>query len=80
MSLLEEYNFNVSIDGQYITVVWERLPMAAGILDSVRYPKLQMSFKYDDISSDTVQAMLRDMGVPDPQSKAVMTYITANTT
>lgn len=76
----EEFNIDFLIDEQYITVVWERLPMSRGILASVRYPKLQMKFKYDDISTDTVQAMLRDMEVPPPLSKAIMTRVAANAT
>lgn len=76
----EAFNFNVAIDDEFIVVTWTRAPAAPDILALTRYPELQMRFRYRDISTDTVSAMLRDMEVPDPLSKAVMTRISANAT
>ncbi len=72
----EAFKFDVDIDDEYIIVRWQRLPSALEIFS--RYPELQLRFKYSDISSDTVKAMLRDMEVPDTLSKTIMTRITAN--
>ena len=73
----EAFSFNVDIDDEYITVWWRRSPSST--LDILtRYPELQLRFRYRDISSDTVEAMLRDMEVPDQMSKSIMTRVTAN--
>lgn len=71
----EAFSFNVEIDDEYITVMWQRLPTALEII--TRYPEFQLRFKYSDISSDTVKAMLRDMDIPDPLSKSIITRISA---
>lgn len=71
------FSFDVDIDDEYITVRWQRSPSST--LDMLtRYPELQLRFRYHDISSDTVRAMLRDMEVPDQLSKTIMTRVTAN--
>ena len=69
------YVYNVEVMGKFITVKWKR---DESFEPPGRYPELQFRFNYRDISSDTVRAMLRDMEVPDPLSKAVMTRITAD--
>ena len=74
----EAFKFNVEIDEEYIRVIWTRLPFASELTAISRYPELQVQFKYRDISSDTVRAMLRDMEVPDSLSKAILTRITVN--
>ncbi len=71
----ETFSFDVDIDDEFITVRWERLPTALEML--TRYPQFQIRFKYNDISSDTVRSMLRDMEVPAHVSDAIITRITA---
>lgn len=70
------YEFSFSIDGDYIKVIWTLVPELVGSLANP-YPKLEMRFNYADISTDTVQAMLRDMEVPNRFSRAIMTRIAA---
>lgn len=76
----QAYNFNVAVDDEFIVVTWTRATAAPDMLALSRYPELQMRFKYRDISTATVSAMLRDMEVPGPLSKAVLTRISANAT
>lgn len=73
------YEISFVIDGEYIAVTWTLAPELAGSWD-YRYPKLEMQFKYTDISQDTVKAMLREMEVPNTILKTVMTSIAAHAT
>ena len=74
------FKINLSMDGHFITVKWVRLTQDADVTDAPPYRELEFSFKYSDISRDTVKAMLRDMEVPDAFSNAIMTRIHANAT
>lgn len=75
------FKINLAMDDDEITINWVRLPQAGDPLSNATpYRELQFSFKYTDISKDTVQAMLRDMAVPDALSKAIMTRILARAT
>ena len=76
----EAFKIDVAVDNNIVIVKWTRLPYAPDILAMTRYPELEMRFNYRDISSDTVRAMLKDMEVPDPLSKTIMTRIAANAT
>lgn len=71
----DAFRFNFSIDEENITVVWKRLPEYSSGEALSRYPELEISFNYREISSDTVRAMLRDMEVPPSISKAIMTRV-----
>lgn len=42
-----------------------------------RYPELQLRFTYRDISLDTTGVMLKNMEVPSPVSKGILTRIAA---
>jgi len=75
----EAFKLDVAIDDNFVVVTWTRLPFRSDIMAMTRYPELEMRFNYRDISTDTVRAMLRDMDVPDPLSKGIMTRIAANT-
>ncbi len=75
----EAFKLDVAIDDNFVVVTWTRLPYMPDIMAMTRYPELEMRFNYRDISTDTVRAMLRDMDVPDPLSKGIMTRIAANT-
>jgi hypothetical protein len=69
------YVYNVEVMGKVITVKWKHDD------DSPtwsRYPEIEFSFDYLNISADTVRAMLRDMEVPDFLANAVMTRVTAD--
>ncbi len=72
----EEFRFDIDIEDEYITVTWQRLPHAFDVLS--RYPEFRLRFKYSDISCDTVEAMLRDMEVPDQLSRSIITRIAAD--
>ena len=74
----EAFKLDVAVDDSVVVVTWTRLRSVPDIMAVTRYPKLEMRFNYRDISTDTVMAMLRDMDVPDPLSKGIMTRIAAN--
>ncbi len=67
--------YNVEVKGKVITVKWKRNSDSPSWS---RYPEIEFSFDYLNISADTVRAMLRDMEVPDFLANAVMTRITAD--
>lgn len=69
------YVYNVEVKGEVITVKWKRNNEAISL---IRYPEIEFSFDYPNISTDTVRAMLRDMEVPDFLANAVMTRIAAD--
>ena len=71
------YVFSVEVKGEVITVKWKRNNEAISL---IRYPAIEFSFDYPNISSDTVKAILRDMEVPDFLANAVMTRISADAT
>ena len=72
-----EYVFSLEVKGEVITVKWKRDNAAPS---RSRYPEIEFSFDFLNISADTVRAMLRDMEVPDSLANAVMTRISANAT
>lgn len=74
----EAFKLDVAIDDNFVVVTWTRLPFMSDTMALTRYPELEMRFNYRDISTDTVRAMLRDMDVPGPLSKGIMTRIAAN--
>ncbi len=69
------YVYNVEVMGKVITVKWKHDKDSA---TWSRYPEIEFSFDYLNISADTVRAMLRDMEVPDFLANAVMTRISAD--
>ena len=76
----EAFKLTFAVDDNVVILTWKRLPYVPDLLAMTLYPELEMRFNYRDISKDTVTAMLRDMEVPDPFSKAIMTRIAANAT
>lgn len=76
-----DFNLEVSIDGDYLVALWSRHPLATDTDTQLsRYPEVQVRLKYTDIAKDTVIAMLRDLEVPAPASKAIMTMVAARAT
>ena len=76
-----DFNLEVSIDGDYLVALWSRDPLATHTDSQFsRYPEVQVRLKYTDIAKDTVIAMLRDLEVPAPASKAIMTMVAARAT
>lgn len=73
----EAFNFDFGIEGDYLVLTWTRLPHTADLVAGSRYPELKMRFKYGDISTDTVGAMLRNLEVPHQFSQAILTLIAA---
>ena len=74
----DTYDINVSVNDQYITLKWVRRA-SEQVADMLAfYPELQLEFRYDDISFDTVKAMLKDLYLPAPVQHAIMTRVTAN--
>ena len=74
----DTYDINVSVNDQYITLKWVRRA-SEQVADMLAfYPELQLEFRYDDISFDTVKAMLKDLHVPAPVQHAIMTRVNAN--
>lgn len=71
----EAFKLDVAIDDNFVVVTWTRIPYVSAM---TRYPEFEMRFNYRDISTDTVRAMLRDMDIPAPLSKGIMTRIGAN--
>ena len=69
------YIYNVKVMGKVITIKWKHDNNSE---TWSRYPEIEFSFDYLNISDDTVRAMLRDMEVPDFLANAVMTRITAD--
>ena len=69
------YVYNVEVMGKVITIKWKHDNASA---TWSRYPEIEFSFDYLNISEDTVRAMLRDMEVPDFLANAVMTRIAAD--
>jgi len=69
------YVYNVEVMDKVITVKWKHDEESA---TWSRYPEIEFSFDYLNISMDTVRAMLRDMEVPEFLANAVMTRITAD--
>ena len=74
----EAFKLTFAVDNDFITLNWKRMSHVPQALAVSRYPELEMRFNYRDISKDTVVAMLRDMDIPDPLSKAILTRIAAN--
>jgi len=78
---LNDYEVTCEVNEEYITVQWELAPHAkiVGLNSSIstpdRYPKLTVHFKYRDITKDTLRAMLRDMRLPEAQSKGLLTLV-----
>lgn len=73
----EVYNFDFGIEGDYLVLTWTRLQHASDLVALSRYPELKMRFKYRDISTDTVSAMLDNLEVPYQFSQAIQTLIAA---
>ncbi len=74
----DTYDINVRVNDEFITVKWVRRA-SSQVADLLSfYPELELEFKYDDISFDTVKAMLRDINVPAPIQQAIMTRVAAN--
>ena len=73
----QQFNFDIDVDEEYITIRWKRLPGQSYDGAMARYPELQLRFTYRDISLDTIGGMLKDMEVPSPVSKGILTRITA---
>ena len=71
----EAYNFDFGIEDDYLVLTWTRLPQASDLVAMSRYPELKMRFKYRDISTDTVGAMLKNLEVPRQFSEAIQTLI-----
>lgn len=76
----EAFKVSFTVDDNIVVLTWKRLQDASDLLAMTQYPELEMRFNHRDISKDTVRAMLRDMEIPDPFSKAIMTRIAANAT
>lgn len=74
----QQFNFDIDVDDEYITVRWKRLPGLEYTGAMSRYPELKLRFTYRDIALDTVGAMLKDMEVPAAISKGILTRITAS--
>lgn len=75
-----DFNLEVYVDGDYLVALWSRHPLATHTDKGAqfsRYPEVQVRLKYTDIAKDTVIAMLRDLEVPAPASKAIMTMVSA---
>ena len=76
-----DFKLQVSIEGDYITALWTKTwDAVTGGARFSRYPEIQIRFKFSDIAEDTVSAMLRDLEVPAPASKAIMTVVSARAT
>ena len=73
----EAYNFDFGIEDDYLVLTWTRLHQASELVAMSRYPELKMRFKYRDISTDTVGAMLKNLEVPRQFSEAIQTLIAA---
>lgn len=73
----QQFNFDIDVDEEYITIRWKRLPGQSYDGAMARYPELQLRFTYRDISLDTIGVMLKDMEVPSQISKGIVTRITA---
>ncbi len=73
----EAYNFDFGIEDDYLVLTWTRLHHASDFFASSRYPELKMRFKYRDISTDTVSAMLKNLEVPQQFDQAIQTLIAA---
>lgn len=74
----ESFKLTYAFDNDFVVLNWKRLPQAPDDLPAPRYPEVEMRFNFRDIARDTVVAMLRDLYVPDPVSKSILTYIAAN--
>ena len=73
----QAFKFEFGIEGEYLVLHWTRLSDTSHSFALSTYPELEMRFKYGDIASDTVCAMLRNLEVPDQFSEAIMTLIAA---
>ncbi len=76
--LPQQFNFDIDVDEEHITVRWKRLPGQSYDGAMSRYPELQLRFTCRDISLDTIGAMLKEMEAPAPISKGILTRITAS--
>jgi len=74
----DTFKLTYAFDDDFVILNWKRLSFAPDNEIASRYPEVEMRFNFRDIARDTVVAMLRDMDVPDPVSKSIMTYIAAN--
>ena len=74
----ESFKLTYAFDNESVILNWKRLAHAPDNLIASKYPEVEMRFNFRDIARDTVIAMLRDMDVPDPVSRSILTYIAAN--
>ena len=74
----EAFKLTYAFDNDFVILNWTRLPYVPDSSSINRYPEVKMRFNYRDIARDTVIVMLRDLEVPAPVSKSILTYIAAN--
>ncbi len=70
-----DFEINIEVDADTISVTWKRLPLPPGVVPVSRYSEFQLEFNYRDILSDTVWSMLRNMHVPKAQSNSILTLV-----
>lgn len=74
----DTFKLTYAFDDNIVILNWKRLSHAPDDAIASRYPEVEMRFNFRDIARDTVIAMLRDVQVPGPVSKSILTYIAAN--
>ena len=74
----ESFKLTYAFDNDFVILNWSRLPHAPDSIATSKYPEVEMRFNFRDVARDTVVAMLRDLYVPDPVSRSILTYIAAN--